>query len=111
MLCWKDTAEPKQAWVWYKEKEGSRTNPRGRLLQQRGSKSSPSPTLTAAPAGLCFRWLLAPQNPPGAVGALGRLCWEREQPYICIQSQGEKVYPEQAETSASPKAQAMLSTD
>lgn len=111
MLFWEDTAEPKQAWVWYKEKEGSRTNPRGRLLQQRGSKSSPSPTLTAAPAGLYFRWLLAPQNPPGAVGALGRLCWEREQPYICIQSQGERAYPEQAETSASPKAQAMLSTD
>lgn len=46
------------------KKRAAGANPQGGLLQTGGSESSPSPTPTATPAGLCFRWLLAPQKPP-----------------------------------------------
>lgn len=64
-LCWEATADPKRDWVGFEEKKrAAGANPQGGLLQKGGSESSPSPTPTATPAGLCFRWLLAPQKPP-----------------------------------------------
>jgi len=56
-----------------REEQAARANPQGGLLQMGGCKPSPSPTPTAAPAGLCFRWLLDPQEPLRLGEVLDRL--------------------------------------
>lgn len=73
-LYWESTTQPKQALSVVGGKRGQQeqtlANPQRGLHHKGGSASSPSPTPTATPAGLCFRWLLAPQKPCGVVGAL-----------------------------------------
>lgn len=59
------------------QQEQTLANPESELLQKGGSASSLSPTPTATPAGLCFRWLLAPQKSPGVWGSTGQTVLEQ----------------------------------